>query len=478
MRAAPVTPLEDARPAPFILDEKDPLPTARTFLVAHYMNDIGATLHRHRGAFYSWLGTHYVETSEAEIRAGLYDFLGRAFCIVDGQRKPFKPTISKVNDVLDALRAIAHLHDGLSPPAWLDGRAGPEPTDLIACRNALLHVPSGHLALHSPLFFGLNAVEFDYDADAPEPDEWIKFLWNIWPRDGEAIDCLQEMFGYLLTTDTRQQKMFLLVGPKRSGKGTIARVLKALLGSTNIAGPTLNSLGTQFGKQPLIGKQLAVISDARLSGRADAAAIAEALLTVSGEDGITIDRKHRESWYGTLPTRFLILTNELPRITDSSGALASRFIVLTLAESFYGREDHGLTARLLGELPGIMNWALEGLRRLQHRGHFRQPASSSEAIQDLEDLGSPISAFIRERCIIAAGKTVPCTKLFDAWKAWCEAQGRDHAGTVQTFGRDLRAAEPGLKIEQPREGEGGKQVRKYTGIGLQPTYGEQDSGDT
>jgi putative DNA primase/helicase len=466
MRAAPVTPLEDARPVPFVLDEKDPLPTARTFLAANYMNDVGATLHRHRGGFYAWLGTHYVETSEAEIRAKLYNFLGQAFCVADGQRKPFKPTTTKVNDVLDALRAIAHLRDGLGPPAWLDERDRPAPADLIACRNGLLHVPSGRLARHSPLFFGLNAVEFDYDAEAPEPDEWIKFLWTLWPDDGEAIDCLQEVFGYLLTTDTRQHKMFLLVGPPRSGKGTIARVLKALLGGANIAGPTLNSLGMQFGKAPLIGKQLAVISDARLSGRADAAAIAEALLTVSGEDGITIDRKHRESWYGTLPTRFLILTNELPRIMDSSGALASRFIVLTLTKSFFGSEDLGLTNRLLGELPSILNWALEGLRRLQTRGHFRQPASSDEAIQELKDLGSPIGAFIRERCERGPEKAVQCDTLFANWRVWCEAQGRDHPGTVQSFGRDLRAAVPGLKVVQRSNGRGGKEPREYIGIGL------------
>ena len=61
---------------------------------------------------------------------------------------------------------------------------------------------------------------------------------------------------------------------------------------------------------------------------------------------------------GKLETRFVILTNELPRLTDASGALASRFITLVLTESFYGREDLGLTDKLAGELPGILNWAL------------------------------------------------------------------------------------------------------------------------
>jgi putative DNA primase/helicase len=288
----------------------------------------------------------------------------------------------------------------------------------------------------------------------------LEFMTSLWGDDPEAVACLQEIFGYLLTTDTRQQKIFLLVGPKRSGKGTIGRVLRALLGPANVAGPTLSGLGTNFGLQPLIGKPLAIISDARLSGRADQHVIAERLLSISGEDTLTIDRKYREAWSGALTTRFLILTNELPRIADSSGALASRFVVLTLTRSFYGLEDHTLTTRLLRELPGILNWAIAGWRRLNARDRFVQPQSSAEAIAELEDLGSPISAFLRERCTIKPGLQVPVDTLFRAWQAWCEAQGRKEFGTKQSFGRDLRAVMPGLKTRQLLVG------RAYEGIGL------------
>ena len=165
-----------------------------------------------------------------------------------------------------------------------------------------------------------------------------------------------------------------------------------------------------------------------------------------------------------LPTRFLILSNELPRLADASGALASRFIVLTLQRSFYDKEDLRLTERLLGELPGIFNWAIAGWQRLQERGHFQQPASSKDAINELYDLGSPIGAFIREHCDVGPGRTVECGKLFGRWKEWCHEQGRTHPGTLQTFGRDLRAAVPGLKTTRSRTWEG--RTRHYEGIGL------------
>jgi putative DNA primase/helicase len=115
----------------------------------------------------------------------------------------------------------------------------------------------------------------------------------------------------MVSGDTRQQKMFLFVGPKRGGKGTIARVLSRMLGKHNVAGPTLASLGTNFGLQDLIGKPVAVISDARIGSKSDASFIAERLLSVSGEDLQNVDRKYLPPWSGYLPTRFVMLTNEL-----------------------------------------------------------------------------------------------------------------------------------------------------------------------
>ena len=175
----------------------------------------------------------------------------------------------------------------------------------------------------------------------------------------ESLDLLQEWFGYCLTGDTSQQKMMLMVGPKRSGKGTIARVLTRLIGNGNVSGPTTSSLAGPFGLQPLIGKTLAIVSDARFHGE-NIATVVERLLCISGEDTLTVDRKHTTSVTMKLPTRFMFLTNEFPRLNDASGALAGRFVILRLTQSFYGKEDTGLTDRLLNELPGILNWAIEG----------------------------------------------------------------------------------------------------------------------
>ena len=254
--------------------------------------------------------------------------------------------------------------------------------------------------------------------------------------------------------------MLLIVGPRRSGKGTIARVLTRLVGASNVAGPTTSSLAGQFGLQPLIGRSLAIVSDARFSGE-NIQTVIERLLCISGEDTLTIDRKHMTSVTMKLPTRFVFLTNELPRLNDASGALAGRFMMLKLTESFYGREDKALTDKLLTELPGILNWAIEGWKRLRERKFFIQPSSVEDALRDMEDLSSPVGAFVRQRCEIGPGLRVWLDDLYAAWKSWCEADGRVTVTTKQTFSRDLMAAVPGVAT---RVGTNG--FRFYQGISL------------
>jgi putative DNA primase/helicase len=99
------------------------------------------------------------------------------------------------------------------------------PEEIVACSNGLLHLPTLTLLPHTPTFFTYNAVDFAFDRNAPEPRQWLQFRADLWPDDRASIETLQEIFGCCLTADTSQQKMFL--GPKRSGTGTIARVLRA-----------------------------------------------------------------------------------------------------------------------------------------------------------------------------------------------------------------------------------------------------------
>jgi putative DNA primase/helicase len=438
-------------------------------LLRHYRHDGLPTLLHWRGSWMQWQGSHWSEVEESTVRAWTYARLKDAvFLVKKSEQKwelePWDPNRRKVGDVLEAIRAIVHLPETAVTPSWLgtdaDGALYGVPAEpVIACANGLLDVRTRRLQPLTPSLFNLVSTPYEYSADARVPVKWLKFLRELWPDDPEAIAALQQWFGYVLSGDTTQQKiLLLLVGAIRSGKGTIARILRELIGRAHVANPTLASLGGEFGLAPLLGKPLATISDARLGDHANV--VIERLLSISGEDSLTINRKYKDQWTGQLPTRFMILTNELPRFGDASGAIATRFIILTLTRSWLGKENTRLTDELMEELPGILLWALDGLDELTRNGQFTVPKSSDDTIQALQDLVSPASAFVRDLCDRGPACEIEVDWLYRAWKDWSDEQGMKPR-TAQTFGRDLRAAVPGVKVTKPHA-----QKRRYVGIQL------------
>jgi putative DNA primase/helicase len=475
-RPEPPLPSEEG---PVRLGERDPatgrlvlspsrtLPTAVAFVQEFHQHPERPTLCSYASQLMEWRENRYVAVEDGSVRSKLHPWLHRAVRYAKPARDrpselvPFDANPRTVGAALETIKAHVYLPAAIGPPAWLDGSVRRPPAcEILPCRSISLHIPTGKILDATPMLFVTNAIEFDYDPNAEPPLEWIKFLEQLWGDDLESVSLLQEFMGYALVADTSQQKMLLLVGPRRSGKGTIGRVLTALVGPGSVAGPTINGLASQFGLQGLIGKTLAIVSDARFHGEG-VPTVVERLLCISGEDHISIPRKFLSDVTLKLPTRFVFFTNELPHFRDASSALPGRFLILRLTKSFYGSEDPTLTRRLLAELPGILVWALDGLRRLRARGHFVPPASSTEAIGELEDLASPVGAFVRDCCTIGAVKRVECARLFGAWKMWCQTQGRDHPGTAASFGRDLSAVAPGVKRRR-----GTADVPFYEGIAL------------
>ena len=449
-----------------------PLAVARQFIADRYAHNLGARLVAHRGLFYEWSTTHWNEVAGGDVRAQLYEWLEHAVYLKDGIPTPFDPTRHKIADVLDALAGAEHVAADVEPPRWRQGKPPWGDDEVVAMQNGLLARSTRTLHPHSPQLFNRHVLAFAFDQAAPTPDRWHRFIREIWDEDSETITTLQEVMGYILGGGTEQQKLFGLIGPKRSGKGTILRVLTALLGAENVVGPTLSALATQFGLASLIGRPLAAISDARLGKQRDAYIAVERLLAISGEDTITVPRKYKDDWTGRLPTRFVLLSNELPAFEDASATIASRFIILMFRRSFYGNENPKLTAELLEEAPGIFNWALEGFDRLIARGAFMQPASSASAIRHLEDLASPVSAFVRDLCVVDPDATVLKDTVWTAWKEWAEDAGIKK-GTKDVLVRDLRAVDPSITSTRPRLD--GKRVYMLAGLRLQV---EQTMGET
>ena len=253
------TPAEDKSGEAHILPPPaQPMQVARALLGAIEQTDGQAHWTWWRDEFYRWAGAHWEVLEQAEVNGWLYRQTADAKYIVPAKKEgeeptqaPWAPTRKKIGDLADALGVGVLQRTG-------------EAEAVLSARNGVIE--NRALLPHRPSRFNLFSLPFDYQPDATAP-AWHAFLDQVLPGDRQAQEFLGEWFGYVLSGRTDQQKMAALIGKKRSGKGTIARVLTAVIGKENVAGLNLSTLGNTFGLEPFVGAALAVASDVRWHSR-------------------------------------------------------------------------------------------------------------------------------------------------------------------------------------------------------------------
>jgi putative DNA primase/helicase len=467
----------DPDPAKWSADPDNPHRLARAFLATLSPADALLRLRYWREEFHEWRDGCYHTLRDGDLRARLGGWLETEFKRVyalelaawkakadQGGKVPKERPVRTglVNDMLHALRSLVPVPADTRAPTWIDG-SGPPAAEIVACRNGLVHLTTGELSPPTAGFFSFTVSPYDYDPASPAPVAWLTFLSQIWPDDRASIECLQEWFGYLLTGDNSQQKMLFLLGVSRGGKSTVANVLTHLVGQRNVFGTSYSTLANDFGLWPLVDKSIALMGDGRTSGREelDRDAI-EKILKITGGDPVGINRKGMPFVSAVLDTRFVCVSNELPRLYDNSGAMVGRMILLHFARSFRGAEDTGLLPRLLTDLPGILLWAIEGLQRLRRRGRFVQPRTGEEQLNVLRDASSPISSFLRDTCRVTESGRVTKKKLYGIWSEWCKDNGRREPGSLEQF--SIKLLSLGVGVTVGRERIDGQREQVYRGV--------------
>lgn len=338
---------------------------------------------------------HYVETHDRTVTGELARILGD------------KATRQRIQDAKFLIESMAFRNpDGMRPNPFL-----------INFANGILDINTGKLTPHTPNQFFKTAIPIDFDQKAICP-RWEQFLAEIFPDDLEKARTLQDFSGYCLMPAIFIHKALFLIGPGGNGKSIFINTLSKLVGWHNVSAIEPHQLGDKFIIGTLKDKLLNCCNEIETKSPIHGAALKQ---VISG-DLVQADQKYKSPLTFRPIAKHLFSMNSLPNLTDSTIGMTRRLIVVKFNQRFTGKdEDHSLEAKLEHELPGILNWALAGLRRVvQTNEIFETPKTQADKCAAIT-LMDPVKLFLEECCVVTPNAAIKRATLFDAFTRFCTA---------------------------------------------------------
>lgn len=261
-------------------------------------------------------------------------------------------------------------------------------------KNGLLDLKTFTLLPHTKEYFSTVQVPYVYDPSAPSP-KFDNFISKVSEGKKPIADMIQEMFGYCLGEGNPKHKIFYLYGETaRNGKSTTAKILCGLLGWGNISTLSLEQIASESSSvlTSIIGKQLN-FSDEISNKYVDSGRLA----AMVAEGVVEINPKFKATFLYKVRTKFIVTCNDLPRF-ENSQAMKNRAI--TLPFRYYIEPDERVERYeeylLDNEGSGILNFAIEGAKKLALTGAF---TISEESLEDMHDnlmSSNPVYAYLEE----------------------------------------------------------------------------------
>jgi P4 family phage/plasmid primase-like protien len=336
----------------------------------------------------------------------------------------YRPThIKNVTDIIEHQPDTARITD--------------EPlADFINVPNGMVLWRTGDIIPHNPAYCSTVQLPIEYVPGAKCP-QFEKFLREVLPADLVDSGFIWELIGYTLYSGNPLHVAVLLFGKGRNGKGTLIRVLKALLGEHNISTVSLHELTENKFRVATLYQKLA-----NLAGDLDSKWLENTALfkKITGHDGIQGEYKYGASFEFDPWALPIYSANKAFGSPDSSEGWVARWVVVPFPNSFLGREDRLLDAKLTSEseLRGILAKSIAALPVLMARGNFADLPSLAEAKHAFVLASDAIRAWIDECCVLDAAAWTPRTDLY---RAYAMSTGRDG-------GKQLGAREFYNRVEQ------------------------------
>lgn len=312
----------------------------------------------------------------------------------------------------------------------------PDP-DHINFQNGILRWETGELKDHDPMRYDLVQIPYEYDPDA-SCELWEETL-EEWVPDKDTRRFLQEFIGYSLIPDTSFDRMLFLLGGGKNGKSTFLKVIEALLGKENFKSIPLSKLTNQsrFETAYLQGALVNCCTDID-PGKITSTRLIKKI--TSGEP-VRGEVKHGGSFDFTPFARMIFSANELPKTSDTTTGWYRRFEIVEFPNQFDPDDedtDRYLDEKLKTEIPGIINWAVDGLRRLMDRGSMEPSEEMERKKLQYKRENDSVRAWYKE-CIEPGDQSdkFPTQRLYEHYCQWCDEVGID-AVRRQTLSKRLK----------------------------------------
>jgi putative DNA primase/helicase len=348
-------------------------------------------------------------------------------------------------------------------------------SNMVIFQNGVLlideYLKTGEAKLldHSPRWFSLSKLDFEFNPHKEQPRRFLSYLYRVQP-DEEVQKFLQEWVAYCLIPDTTLERFVFFIGEGANGKSVFLVILRVLLGLNNVSSLGLGAFNSEdkFSIVSTIGK-LANI-DADLS---DVDKLDEGFLKkyVSGEF-VPVQEKHKSLYYAKPTARLTFAMNRLPRSVDRSIGLWRRLIVVPWNETIpiEERNPHYLKEKYWkesGDLPGIFNWAMEGLKRLKTNGRFTEPPLLTKALSEYQADSNPTRQFIDDYLRERTGSQVSTRDVYQFYKWRMEEMGNYVFGASQ-FTKEVKKRLPAVNVTDNAvsQGEGQSRCRNWINLVL------------
>lgn len=324
---------------------------------------------------------------------------------------------------------------------------------LVNVRNGLLDIRDMSFKEHTPSYLSTVQLNVEYNPQVDCP-QFKKFLNEV--LDCKLIPLVQEIVGYLLTTNTASQKAFVFWGPARTGKSTLLWVVEyLLLGKKNVSNIPWQEIGDKFKTAELLGKLANVFSDLPSKSIDDTGIFK----VVTGEDYLMAEKKNKNPFKFKPFARLVFSCNELPRnYVDRTEGFYRRLIIVPFNRQIEkSKIDKSLKYKFQREKEGILNWALEGLKRLyENNFEFSENELTDGVKKEYKRENNNVISFVEECCELDGLFSCSRIELYEAYKEFCVEAGLKALSQIK-FNKEL---EGNFNITRSRSGK----LRSWNGV--------------